>query len=275
MDGPNVLEGYVTLDSAVLISDYKPQHLMALGQKGEIGRIKHDGIFYFSVLDLQNYIQPDGYLTIKQAVLQTGFKASYLQRLAREGRIKSVSRRRRTFLSSSSLVKLIVPEGYVRPEEAAEESAYAADYLIRLSRQGVIRRKTVHGDLYLSLADIGKFQQNPEGYLSPEEAMDRTSYSHGNLRKLAREGTIGTTLMLGIIYFSAEDIEKLTIPENFLSLKESVERSEFSIHQIKYRIRTNQIRSKIRGQKRFVSAEDLGIILKDSDTLEGKVEESS
>lgn len=105
--------------------------------------------------------------------------------------------------------------------------------------------------------------------MSPEEAARESSYSHGGLRRLVRNGHIRTTTRHGIVYFSAEDIEKLKAPEGFLALKEAVKQSEFSVWQIKYRVKTGRIRTAKRGGKLYVSAEGLGIHVEKQDGTAG------
>lgn len=259
-------KGYITLDEAVDRSDYTPRYLMQLAREGNIGRIEQQGIFYFSARSLQNYIQPHGYLTIGESARVTGFNPDYLEKLARKRRIKSVKKRRRVFLLARDVKKLIIPEGFVSPEEATDNAGYVAEYLIRLSRQGVIRRMVIHGQLYLSLEDIRKYNQNPQGYLSPQEATRESGYSHGGLRRLARKGRIRTTTRHEIVYFLAEDIQELKVPEGFLGLEEAAGQSRFSVGQIKYQIRTERIKNIKIGGKRYVSAEDLGIHLEKQDS---------
>lgn len=275
------LKGCLTLQQAVTISGYTPAYLKQLTREGHIGRIEQQGIIYFSAKGLENYIQPRGYLTIEEGVKETGFNARYLRKLAREKHIRSIKKHRRTFLFTRDVKKLIVPEGFVTPEEAADIGGYVAEYLVKLSRQGTIKRAVAHGKIYLSLEDVRKYGRDPEGYFIPEEASSLSGYSAVHLRRLAKRGFIGSTQRHGIIYFSAQDIDELKAPEGFLTLKEAVRRGEFSIAQIKYRIRVNSIRSTKTGIKRYVSAEDLGINLEEQGsntssetTLEGIINKS-
>lgn len=128
-DKPVPPKGYLTLEEAVNKSGYKPTYLMQLAKDGHIKRIEQQGIFYFSARSLDTYIQPSGYLTIEKSARITGFNTSYLRRLAREKRIRSIKKRRKFFLLARDVNKLIVPEGFVTPEEAADIGGYIAEYL--------------------------------------------------------------------------------------------------------------------------------------------------
>jgi|SRR3989338_1041858 len=277
-ENPIPPKGHLTLEGAVNTSGYKPDYLMQLAREGAIARIKQDGIYYFSAKDLREYNHPRGYLTIEEAAEETGLPEKYLGNLARKNHIKSLKKHRRVFLRKTDVEKLKAPEGYLPLEEAVKEVGYVADYLKRLARQGLIRKIAIRGQIYLSSEDIAKYNQNPEGYLSPEEATRESGYSHGGLRRLARNGHIKTAPRHGIVYFYAEDIQKLKVPEGFLSLEEAAKQSEFSIQQIKYKIKTDSIQSTKIGGKRYVSAEDLGIRLEKQEngashgrTLDGRI----
>ena len=122
------LQGYLTLDDAVSMSGYKPTYLMQLAREGHIERIEEQqGIFRFSARDLRNYIRPRGYLTVEEAVQETGFDKPYLRKLAREKRVRSVKKHRQVFLFARDMAKLKVPEGYLRPEEAARPTRIDQD----------------------------------------------------------------------------------------------------------------------------------------------------
>lgn len=272
-------QGYLTLEEAVNKSNYKPDYLKQLARNGTIRHIEQDGVFYFSARSLRYYIQPSGYLTIGESAKVTGFNAAYLRRLAREKRIKSIKKRRQVFLFARDVNKLIIPEGFVTPKEAADIAGYVDEYLVNLSRREFIGRAMVHGKIYLSLEDAKKYGRDPEGYLGPEEASNLSGYSANHLRRLVKKGVIGSTLRHGIIYFSAQDVEELKVPEGFLPLEEAVRQSEFSIGQIKYQIKMDRIRSTVKHGKSYVSAEDLGIKLEmqesggnTEDSLDARVE---
>jgi hypothetical protein len=254
-------DGYTSIDEAVRKTNYSRNHLNKLGMVGTIRRYNVGNNVYLFSADLDEYLHPKGFLTLKQAAEMTGYNWRYFNDLANNGLITSRKQHGKVFVSEKGVKKYILKKGYISQKEAIEITKYTADHLRREANRGIIRSVMHHHTVFFNAKDIKNYRQPPRGFLSYEEAHSKSGYAVSTLSIFATNGVIRRVNVGGINYVSLRDIEQYKNskkpPIGFLSTSVAAKKVSYSQCYVVELAVTKKIDSvKING-KHYVSYKDL------------------
>lgn len=147
---------YISQEDASKITGFTADHLKRAANKGLIRGTRHFRKVYFHKEDIVGYGRPpEGYLSLNAAAKKSGYGISHLSSLATQGRIGSVRKGKRVYISAEELKDYREHPGFLTLEESVQRSGYTPHYLRQFIKEQNVRTIKRRSRVMYSAEDLG------------------------------------------------------------------------------------------------------------------------
>lgn len=217
-DGPVPPDGFVRVDEAAELAGVSAAFVQAEAREGRISRRIVGGAAYVRADDMEQYLIPEGYITIEAAAEIEGVSEGAIRGRVAEGNLGAFWRGSRYWVDSSMLEPTppMLSDDWLTPREVAERTG--ADY----TQVYVMMRR----------GELVSVRRGKRYYISPE--------SVEIVAEWAREKAQGLEL---------EDI-------GYVRVAEAARRLDVGYHWVAYQIESGKLESRKRGRAVYVPFAD-------------------
>ncbi|MBI2076246.1 MAG: helix-turn-helix domain-containing protein [Candidatus Aenigmarchaeota archaeon] len=220
---------------------------------GEVAKLTEYGAIFLTPPEHEGW-----YLTVIIASELTGYATSTLRKLARRGTLRAASVNGRRYFLAKDVDKLKVPEGYLPVGAAAARAGYSEDYVRRLAGRETIRRTYFKRGLYVSVADLSRYEEVPKGFIARKNAAAKYGFTVRHLKKLASSGKIRVIRTRTGRYLSEDDLRRRTeVPEGFISYEDGARKYGYNKGYLGLLAKQRGFERKRVGKRGFVKETDI------------------